>query len=159
VKQQVEPEPKPQVEQKKIPQEQIKINHEDNGDLMKKKIRRGGRVRHPTLIRDAKMMRKNQIEKRNLAHIKCFKYGDIGHFASGCPTKLRNKDQATHERQGNGKHNLSKEEKAQVKRMCLRELTTHLPMCPRAGNTAKARPNRSRCDTAGKQRSSLLAAL
>jgi hypothetical protein len=79
VKQQVEPQPKPQVEQEKPSQVQIKINHEDDGHLMmmKKKTRRGGRARHPTLIQDAKMMSKNQIEKRNLAHIKCFKCGDI----------------------------------------------------------------------------------
>ena len=37
VKQQVKPQPKPQVEQEKTPQEQIKINHEDGGDLMMKK--------------------------------------------------------------------------------------------------------------------------
>jgi uncharacterized Zn finger protein (UPF0148 family) len=55
VKQQEEPQSKPQVEQEKIPQEQVKINHKDSGDLMKKKkkTRRGGRVRHPTLIQDA----------------------------------------------------------------------------------------------------------
>ena len=49
VKQQVEPEPKPQVEQEKKHLVQIKINHEDGGDLMikKKKIRRGGKARHP----------------------------------------------------------------------------------------------------------------
>jgi hypothetical protein len=42
VKQQVGPQPKPQVEQE-TPQEPIKINHEDGGDLMvkKKKTRRG----------------------------------------------------------------------------------------------------------------------
>ena len=34
VKQLEEPQPKPQVEQEKTPQEQIKINHEDGGDLM-----------------------------------------------------------------------------------------------------------------------------
>jgi hypothetical protein len=35
VKQQVKPQPKPQVGQEETPQEQIKINHEDGGDLMK----------------------------------------------------------------------------------------------------------------------------
>jgi hypothetical protein len=60
VKLQVEPQPKPQVEQEKIPQEHVKISHEDGGDLMiKKKTRRGGRVRHPMQIQDAKMMSKN----------------------------------------------------------------------------------------------------
>ena len=59
VKQLEEPQPKPQVEQEKTPQEQIKINHED-GDLMikKKKTRRGGKARErvlcPTMNQDAK---------------------------------------------------------------------------------------------------------
>ena len=46
VKQQEEPQPKPQVEQEKTPQEQIKINHDGN-DLMikKKKTKRGGKTR------------------------------------------------------------------------------------------------------------------
>jgi hypothetical protein len=127
VKEQVEPQQKPQVEQEKTPQEQIKINHEDGGDLImekkkkkkkKKKTRRGGRARHPMQIQDAKMMSKNQIEKRDLAHIKYFKCGDTGHFVSKCPNKLEKKAQATLERQGNEKHNMSKEEKAQVKRIC-----------------------------------------
>ena len=41
VKQLEESQPKPQVEQEKTPQEQIKINHKDGGDLMmmKKKCR------------------------------------------------------------------------------------------------------------------------
>ncbi|KAG0521685.1 hypothetical protein BDA96_08G182100 [Sorghum bicolor] len=111
-------------QQKKIPQAQVKINHEGD-DLMikKKKTRRGGRARHPTLIQDAKMMSKNQTkkneEKKNkFAHIKCFECKNEGHFASKCPTKLEKKAQATFKRQGNEKHNMSKEEKAQAKRMC-----------------------------------------
>jgi hypothetical protein len=58
VKQQEKPQPKPQDKQEKTPQEQIKINHEDDGDLMmmKKKTRRGERARHPMLIQDAKMI-------------------------------------------------------------------------------------------------------
>jgi hypothetical protein len=48
VKQKEEPQPKPPVEQEETPQEQIKINHKDGGDLMmkKKKTRRGGRARN-----------------------------------------------------------------------------------------------------------------
>ena len=83
-----------------------------------KKTRRGGRASHPMLDQDAKMMSKNQDEKRYLAHIKCFKCEDMGHFASRCPTKLEKKAQATHERQGNEKHHMSKEEKAQSKKKC-----------------------------------------
>ena len=48
VKQQEEPQSKPQVEQEeKTPQEQIKINHDEGDDLMikKKKTRRGGKAR------------------------------------------------------------------------------------------------------------------
>ncbi|OQU89191.1 hypothetical protein SORBI_3002G158150 [Sorghum bicolor] len=99
VKQQVKPQPKPQVEQEKTPQAQVKFNH--HGDLMmkKKKRRRGGRARHPMQIQDAKMMSKND-----------------GHFASKCPTKLEKKAQATFKRQGNEKQHMSKEEKAQSKR-------------------------------------------
>jgi hypothetical protein len=53
------PKTRPQ-EEKKTPQEQIKINHEDGGDLMmmKKKTRRGEKARHPMLDQDAKMMSK-----------------------------------------------------------------------------------------------------
>jgi hypothetical protein len=40
------------------------------------------------------------------------------HFASRCPTKLEKKAQATHERQGNEKHHMNKEGKAQIKRKC-----------------------------------------
>jgi hypothetical protein len=100
VKQQVKPQPKPQVEQEKTPQEQIKINHEDGGDLMvkKKKTRRGGTIRHQKLDQDAKMMSKTQHEKKVYAHIKCFKCEDMGHLASRCPTKLEKKAQAIHER-------------------------------------------------------------
>ena len=36
VKQQEEPQPKPQVELEKTPQEQVKINYEDGGDLKKR---------------------------------------------------------------------------------------------------------------------------
>jgi hypothetical protein len=119
LEQQEEPQPKLQVEQEETPQEQIKINHEDGGDLMmmKKKTRRGGRARHPMLDQYAKMMSKTQDEKV-FAHIKCFKCEDMGHFASRCPTKLEKKVQTTHERQGNEKHQISKEEKAQSKRKC-----------------------------------------
>ena len=66
----------------------------------KKKRRRGGKARHLMQIQDAKMMRKNQDKKIDLAHIKCFKCGDIGHFTSWCPTKLEKKAQANYERQG-----------------------------------------------------------
>ena len=65
-----------------------------------------------------KMMSKNEDEKKDHAHIKCFKCGSMGHFASKCPTKLEKKAQAMHERQGNEKHHMSKEEKAQSKRKC-----------------------------------------
>jgi hypothetical protein len=75
VTQQVKHQPKTQVEQEEKPQVQDKTNHEDGGDsgIRKKKTRRGGRARHPMLIQDAKMMTKNRDEKKNYAHIKCFK--------------------------------------------------------------------------------------
>ena len=52
----------------------------------KKKTRRGGKARHPMQIQDAKMMSKNEDEKKVYAHIKSFKCGSTGHFASKCPT-------------------------------------------------------------------------
>ena len=96
VMQQEEPKPKPQVEQEKTPQEQIKINYEDGGDLMikKKKTRRGGKARHLMQIQDAKMMSKNEDEKKAYAHIKCSKCESMGHFASKCPNKPEKKAQA-----------------------------------------------------------------
>jgi hypothetical protein len=62
----------------------------------------------------------------------------MGHFASGCPTKLEKKAQATHERQGNEKHHMSKEEKAQSKRVyySCREKGHMAHSCP-LGNTPK----------------------
>ena len=90
--------------------------------IKKKKTRRGGkarkRARHPMQTQDAKMMSKNKDEKKDYAHIKCFKGGSMGHFASKYPTKLEKKAQAIHERQGNEKQQMSKEEKAQSKRVC-----------------------------------------
>ena len=40
------------------------------------------------LIQDAKMMSKDENEKKVYAHIKCFKCEDMGQFALRCPTKL-----------------------------------------------------------------------
>jgi hypothetical protein len=78
VKQLEEPQPKPQVEQEKTLQEQVKINQEEGDDLTKKKkkTRRGGKARHQMQTQDAKMMSKNEDEKKVYAHIKCFKCGD-----------------------------------------------------------------------------------
>ncbi|OQU89501.1 hypothetical protein SORBI_3002G203401 [Sorghum bicolor] len=105
VKHQAKPQQKPQVEQEKKPQAQVKIYHEDGGDMgmMKKKTRRGGR---------------QSRSSKDLSHIKCFECKNDGHFASKCPTKLEKKAQATFKRQGNEKQHMSKEEKAQSKRSC-----------------------------------------
>ncbi|OQU83894.1 hypothetical protein SORBI_3005G195750 [Sorghum bicolor] len=122
VKQQVKPQLKPQDEQDKKPQVQVKINHHGDDLIMKKKkTRRGGRARHPMQMQDAKMMSK-----------------DDGHFASRCPTKLEKKAQATLKRQGNEKQHMSKEEKAQSKRSCYlcRERGHMAYSCP-LGNSSK----------------------
>ncbi|OQU81338.1 hypothetical protein SORBI_3006G044532 [Sorghum bicolor] len=125
VKQQVKPQQKPQVEQEKKPQVQVKIYHEDGGDMgmMKKKTRRGGR---------------QSRSSKDLSHIKCFECKNDGHFASKCPTKLEKKAQATLKRQGNKKQHMSKEEKAQSKRSCYlcRERGHMAHSCP-LGNNSK----------------------
>ncbi|OQU81375.1 hypothetical protein SORBI_3006G048850 [Sorghum bicolor] len=125
VKHQAKPQPKPQVEQEKTPQAQVKIYHEDGGDMgvMKKKTRRGGR---------------QSRSSKDLSHIKCFECKDDGHFASRCPTKLEKKAQATFKRQGNEKQHMSKEEKTQSKRSCYlcRERGHMAHSCP-LGNNSK----------------------
>ena len=96
MKQQVKPQPKPLVKQENKPQVHDKSNHEDGGNLgIKKKTRRGGKARHPMLIQDAKMISKNQKEKRDLAHIKCHACEELDHLALGCPSKLEKKAQQT----------------------------------------------------------------
>lgn len=131
------PTKKPQVE----PKEKLQVNHQ-NGDLgmTKKKTRRGGKAKakHQTPNQDGHMMRKNQDEKKDYAHIKCFKCKNMGHFASRCPTKLDKKTQATHERHGNEKQYMSKEEKTQSKRVCYscRERGHMANSCP-LGNDSK----------------------
>jgi len=59
-------------------------------------------------------------------------------FASKCPTKLEKKAQATNERQGNEKQQMSKEDKALTKRNCYscRERGHMAHSCP-LGNTPK----------------------
>jgi hypothetical protein len=121
----VNPQSKPQVEQEKTPQEQIKINHEDDDNLlmMKKKIGRGGKAReraiHPRMNQDAKQVSKNKEEKmKKIAHIRCYSCDTLGHLASGCPNKLEKKAQANKVKQDNEKHHMSKKEKAQSKRKC-----------------------------------------
>ena len=132
------PTKKPQVEPKAKPQVQVKINHQD-GDLGMKKKKRGGkaRARHQTPNQDAKMMSKNQDEKKDYAHIKCFKCKDMGHFASECSTKLEKKIQAKEKMQGNEKQHMSKEEKAQSKRVCYscREMGHMANSCPLSINS------------------------
>jgi hypothetical protein len=125
VKHQAKPQQKPQVEQEKKPQAQVKIYHEDGGDMgmMKKKTRRGGR---------------QSRSSKDLSHIKCFECKNDGHFASKCPTKLEKKAQATLKRQCNEKQHMSKEEKAQSKRSCYlcRERGHMAHSCP-LGNNSK----------------------
>jgi L-2-hydroxyglutarate oxidase LhgO len=95
VKQQVEPQPKPQVEQE-TPQEQIKINHEDGGDLMvkKKKTRKGGKAReramHLRMNQDVKQVSKNKEEKmKKIAHMRCYSCDTLGHLLWVVQTSLR----------------------------------------------------------------------
>ncbi|KAG0525245.1 hypothetical protein BDA96_06G039600 [Sorghum bicolor] len=119
VKHQAKPQQKPQVEQEKKPQAQVKIYHEDGGDMgmMRKKTRRGGR---------------QSRSSKDLSHIKCFECKNDGHFSSRCPTKLEKKAQATLKRQGNKKQHMSKEEKAQSKRSCY--------LCRKRGHMAHSCP-------------------
>ena len=60
------------------------------------------------------------------------------HFASKCSTKLEKKIQAKEKMQGNEKQHMSKEEKAQSKRVCYscRERGHMIHSCP-LGNNSK----------------------
>ena len=85
------------------------------------------------------MLSKNKIQDKNPhAHIKCHSCAILGHLASGCPNKLEKKAQANYEKQGNKKHQMSKEEKAQQKRRCYlcRERGHMAYSCP-LGNNSK----------------------
>ena len=55
---------------------------------------------------------------KKAAHIKYHSCDELGHLASGCSNKLEKIAQANKEKQGNEKHHMSKEEKAQLKRKC-----------------------------------------
>ena len=92
----------------------------------------------PRMNQDAKQMSKNKEEKiEKIAHMRCYSC-DTGHLASGCPNKLEKKAQANKDQQGNEKHNMSKEEKAQAKRKCYscQERGHMAHSCP-LGNTPK----------------------
>jgi hypothetical protein len=111
--------------------------------MMKKKIRRGGKARErarcPRMNQDAKKVSKNKEEKmKEVAHIKCHSCDILGHLALGLPNKLEKKAQANKKKQGNEKHHMSKEEKAQLKRKCYscRERGQMAHSCP-LGNDSK----------------------
>ena len=111
--------------------------------MMKKKTRRGGKARERAMClrmnQDTKKVSKSKEEKiKMIAHIKCHSCDIFCHLASGCPNKLEKKAQANKEKQGNEKHNMSKEEKAQSKRKCYscRERGHMAHSCP-LGNTPK----------------------
>ena len=89
--------------------------------IKKKKTRMDGKVREramrPRMNQDAKQISKNKEEKmKKIAHMRCYSCDILGHLALGCPNKLEKKAQSNKEKQGNRKHHMSKEEKAQSKR-------------------------------------------
>ena len=93
----------------------------------------------PRMNQDAKQMSKNKEEKmEKIDHMRCYSCDTLGHLASGCPNKLEKKAQANKDKQGNEKHNMSKEEKAQAKRKCYscQERGHMAHSCP-LGNTPK----------------------
>ena len=75
---------------------------------------------------------------KEVAHIKCHSCDELGHLASGCSNKLEKKAQANKKKQGNEKHHMSKEEKAQLKRKCYScQEKGHMANSCSLGNTPK----------------------
>jgi hypothetical protein len=111
--------------------------------VKKKKTRSGEKAREramcPRMNQNAKKVSKNKEEKmKEVAHIKCHSCDELGHLALGCPNKLEKKAQANKKKQGNEKHHMSDEEKAQSKRKCysFQKIGHMAHSCP-LGNNSK----------------------
>ena len=91
----------------------------------------------PRMNQDAKQTSKNKEEKMEKIHMRCYSCDTLGHLASGCPNKLEKKAPTNKEKQGNEKHNMSKEEKAQAKRKCYscRKMRYMAHSCPLGKNS------------------------
>ncbi|OQU77777.1 hypothetical protein SORBI_3009G101250 [Sorghum bicolor] len=87
VKQQEEPQPKPQVEQEKKLQAQVKINHYDDDLIMKKKKTRrgGGKKAQATLKRQGNEKQHMCKEEKAQSKRSCYLCREKGHMAHSCP--------------------------------------------------------------------------
>ncbi|KAG2642766.1 hypothetical protein PVAP13_2KG243900, partial [Panicum virgatum] len=79
---------------------------QDNRETMVKKLEKGSTVQNSCKLIPKSKESKSQARKKNMDHIKCYKYSNMGHYASVCSIKIE------------GQQTLSKRQRSLAKRRC-----------------------------------------